>query len=164
MKRRVAEVVQDHYQEVLGFVRARVGPSGDAEDVVQEVFANAAEALAASARKAPPTLGWLYTVARRRLVDESRHRRRRRTVSLEVVPDLGGREEPYGGLVAQAFDRALASLTDGQRQVVVLRLLEGRTFAEIAASLETTEEACRMRFMRALQQLRADFEREGLTP
>ena len=31
-------------------------------------------------------------------------------------------------------------------------------------TLQTSEEACRMRFMRGLQQLRREFEKEGLTP
>lgn len=162
--KRIPEAVQSQYQDVLLFVRARLGSADDAEDVAQEVFADAVEMLAASARAAPPTLGWLYTVARRRLIDESRRRVRRRTVSLELVGGLESRQDPYGGLVAQAFDVALGGLTEPQRQVVVLRLLEGRSFAEIADSLRTTEVACRMRFMRALQHLRTEFQKEGLTP
>lgn len=45
-----------------------------------------------------------------------------------------------------------------------MRLLEGRSFAEIGDALGVTVEACRMRFMRALEQLRTDFEKEGLNP
>ena len=45
-----------------------------------------------------------------------------------------------------------------------MRLLEGRSFAEIGDALGVTEEACRMRFMRGLEQLRTDFEKEGLNP
>jgi len=55
----------------------------DAEDVTQETFASAIETLARSGEGAGPTIGWLYTVASRRLVDEAR-RRRLETVPLEV--------------------------------------------------------------------------------
>ena len=55
-------------------------------------------------------------------------------------------------------------MPDDQRRVVVWRLLEGRPFAEIAARLGTSEEACRMRFVRGLRALREEFEREGATP
>jgi DNA-directed RNA polymerase specialized sigma24 family protein len=48
--------------------------------------------------------------------------------------------------------------------VVVLRLLEGWRFTEIASKVGATEEACRMRFMRGLEQLRKEFEKEGLNP
>ena len=156
-------VMRRHYKEILGFVRRRAGTSVDAEDITQEVFASAAEQLSRSAGSAPPTLGWLYTVARRRLVDEARQRRRPETVSLELVREPEA-EADYGDSVARAFDSALSRLTEGQRVVVLLRLLEGRSFAEIAKRVAATEEACRMRFMRGLEQLRTELEREGITP
>jgi RNA polymerase sigma-70 factor (ECF subfamily) len=156
-------VMRRQYKEILGFVRRRTGTSADAEDITQEVFASAAEQLSRSTSSAPPTLGWLYTVARRRLVDEARQRRRPETVSLELVREPEAESE-YGDSVARAFDSALGRLTEGQRVVVLLRLLEGRSFAEIARRVAATEEACRMRFMRGLEQLRTELEREGITP
>jgi RNA polymerase sigma factor (sigma-70 family) len=105
----------------------------------------------------------LYTVARRRLVDEAR-RRRIETVPLELVRDAESRNDDYGEQVARVLDAGLASMSETQRAVVVLRLLGGWSFAEIGAHLRITEEACRMRFMRGLGQLRAEFEKEGLTP
>jgi RNA polymerase sigma-70 factor, ECF subfamily len=152
-----------HYGEIFRFIRRRVASSADAEDLTQEAFASAAEALARSADTAPPTLGWLYTVARRRLIDEAR-RRRSSIVPLELVRDVEAPTDQYGGHVAQALESALGALTKAQRTVVVLRLLEGWSFAEIAGKVGATEEACRMRFMRGLEQLRTEFEKEGLNP
>jgi DNA-directed RNA polymerase specialized sigma24 family protein len=43
-------------------------------------------------------------------------------------------------------------------------LIQGRSFSEIAKSVGATEEDCRMRFMRGLQELRREFEQEGLRP
>jgi RNA polymerase sigma-70 factor (ECF subfamily) len=151
------------YREILGFVRRRVDSDEEAEEVVQEVFATAAESLAHSADGSPPTLAWLYTVARRRVVGETRRRRRADLVSLELVGEAGA-EEGYGEAVRRALDESLAAMSEGQRQVVVLRLIEGRSFKEIADRVGVTEEACRMRFMRGLEQLRNDFEKEGLGP
>lgn len=157
------EALDEHYEELLAFVRRRIGPRGDAEDVVQEVFAAAAAALVRSPEATPPTLAWLYVVARRRLVDRLR-RARRDTVALEAVGELAAPERPYGPRVASALAQALAALPDGQRRVVALRLLEGRSFADVAARLGISEEACRMRFMRALAALRHALEEEGVEP
>jgi RNA polymerase sigma factor (sigma-70 family) len=74
-----------------------------------------------------------------------------------------GRDE-YGGRVAGVLCAALGTLAEAQRSVVVLRLLEGLSFAEIGAQLGASEAACRVRFMRGLEQLRIEFEKEGLTP
>jgi RNA polymerase sigma-70 factor (ECF subfamily) len=160
---RHAEPARSHYSDVFRFVRSRVDTRADAEDVAQQVFLSAAEALARSAATAPPSLGWLYTVARRRLIDEAR-RRRIETVPLELVRDAESGGDEYGGRVAGVLDAALATLGETRRAVVVLRLLEGRSFAEISAELGASEAACRVRFMRGLEQLRVAFEREGLTP
>jgi RNA polymerase sigma factor (sigma-70 family) len=160
---RHAGPIREHYRDVFRFVRRRVDTHADAEDITQEVFASAAAALARSSDAAPPTLGWLYTVARRRLIDEAR-RRRPRTVPLEVVRLPEARGDAYGGLVGRALELAVEKLPDAQRIVVVMRLLEGRSFAEIADLAGVSEAACRMRFMRGLQQLRSELERNGLTP
>lgn len=153
--------MRSQYREILRFVRRRVDSSADAEDLTQEVFASAASALERSALAAPPALGWLYTVARRRLIDETR-RRSVQTVSLELVPDPEVESGEYDGFVAGALHAGLAQLPAPQRSVVILRLLEGWSFTEISAHLGVTEEACRMRFMRGLEQLRIEFERGGL--
>jgi RNA polymerase sigma-70 factor (ECF subfamily) len=153
----------EQYRKVLRFVRRRVGSAEDAEDVTQEVFANAAVVLDGS-KVSSPTLAWLYTVARRRIADELRRPDRSRTVSLEVVGDPATVESDYGDEVARALEVAVAAMPEGQRRVVLARLVQGRSFAEIAREVGASEDACRMRFMRGLQHLREEFEKEGLEP
>ena len=156
-------LVPEHYRNIFRFVRRRVRSVEDAEDVTQEVFLDAAAALGRSATETPPTLAWLYTVARRRIVDESRRRKRSQALPLELTDDPLV-DPGYGDLVSRTLDVGLASMPVGQREVVVGRLLRGRSFAELARDLGTSEEACRMRFMRGLQHLRDEFEKEGLGP
>jgi RNA polymerase sigma factor (sigma-70 family) len=151
------------YRKVLRFARRRVGSTEDAEDVTQEVFSNAAAQLDGD-EEVSPTLAWLYTVAKRRIADEARRRGRSRTVSLEVVAEPAAAELSYGQEVAQALAASLSAMPEGQRRVVVGRLLQGRSFADLGQELGTSEEACRMRFMRGLQHLREEFTREGLEP
>jgi RNA polymerase sigma factor (sigma-70 family) len=105
----------------------------------------------------------LYTVARRRLIDEGR-RRGLSTVPLDAVPDPPAAESEYGAGVAEIFRQALLSLPEQQRRILLGRLIEDRSFKEIARDVGATEEACRMRFMRALAHIRTEFEREGLEP
>jgi RNA polymerase sigma factor (sigma-70 family) len=156
-------LVAGHYREVFRFVRRRVASVEEAEDLTQEVFASAAVALAGSAREAPPPLAWLYTVARRRIVDEARRRSRSPSVPLELVVGELAARDGYGELVGRTLRAGLVSMPEGQRFVVVGRLLQGRSFAELARELSLSDDACRMRFMRGLQHLRETFEKEGLT-
>jgi RNA polymerase sigma-70 factor (ECF subfamily) len=152
-----------HYRDVLRFVRRRTATEHEAEEVTQAVFAQAAERLEAS-QDSGALRGWLYTVARRRLADEARRRSRSASVvSLDGLA-LPVRERRYGAEVAKTLRRALDGLPAAQRSVVVGRLIEGRSFAELAAALGVTEAACKMRFLRGLAYVRAIFEEEGLEP
>ena len=155
-------LLPDGYWKVLHFVRRRVGSLEDAEDLTQEVFANAARLDGCEADS--PTLAWLYTVAKRRIADEARRRDRARTVPLAHVAEPAAAEVTYGEEVAKTLSVSLATMPEGQRRVVVGRLLQGRSFAELGRELGTSEDACRMRFMRGLQHLREEFTKEGLQP
>jgi RNA polymerase sigma-70 factor (ECF subfamily) len=159
-----ASAFSRHYNEVYRFVRRRSGTDDEAEEITQSVFAHAAERLSAATEGSRPVLAWLYTVAQRRLVDAARIRARRGT-ALRLEDGYPAPDQPrYGAEVAEALREGLAGLPPEQRDVVVLRLLEGRTFAEIAEHLGSTEAACKMRFRRGLLSVREIFEREGITP
>lgn len=150
-----------HYGDVYRYVRRRTRSREDAEDITQTVFAEAIVGLERSAAASPPVLAWLYTVARRRLIDE----RRRRTTHLVPLDDAElHAPEDYGVGVTGGIARAIADLPVEQQRVVVLKLVEGRRFAEIASVLQISEDACRARLSRALRSLRTHLEQEGLTP
>jgi RNA polymerase sigma-70 factor (ECF subfamily) len=70
----------------------------------------------------------------------------------------------YGADVAAALRDALERLPEGQRQVVVLKLLRGASFAEIGVALDVSADAAKMRFVRALEALRSTLEQEGVGP
>ena len=143
-----------HYDQVYRYLRWRTHDHHRAEELTQQVFADAAESLRETGG---PELAWLYTVAKRRFADEARR-------SARVAPAARAESSDYGVDVAAALQRALQSLPGGQRQVVVLKLLRGARFAEIGTKLGLTEAAAKMRFVRALEALRTELEREGVTP
>jgi RNA polymerase sigma factor (sigma-70 family) len=160
-----AEGLRRHYDLVFRYVRRRTRSHGEAEDVTQDVFAAAAAALAHDVPLTDEqTLAWLYTVARRRLVAHTRRATRRigpTDAPLELAPTP---ESEYGPAVAQEIGRALAELPDPQREVVLLKLFDGLSFAEIGARLAITEAAAKMRCVRGLEQVRSSLRREGIEP
>ena len=155
---------REHYGRIYRYVRRRTETHEQAEDLAQSVFATAAEHLSRAQLEDAPTLAWLYTVAERRLIDEARRRARRSPEVSLVGEATPARASEYGREVAAALRSALRSLPQAQREVVALRLLEGRPFAEIAARLGASEAACKMRFARALGTIRGQLQREGIEP
>jgi DNA-directed RNA polymerase specialized sigma24 family protein len=66
--------------------------------------------------------------------------------------------------IAGAIREAIAALPGGQAQVVLLKLVRGLTFAEIGVATGLTEAAAKMRFVRALERLRAELSERGVEP
>lgn len=154
-----------HYARVYRFVRRRSGSAQEAEDVTQEVFAAALAALAEERLHGEPELAWLYTVAERRLIATWRRSIGTEPLDPETTRATNSTDaEVYGRRSLEALLAGLRRLPSGQRQVVVLKLFEGRPFAEIASRLGVNEEACRMRLSRALSSLREHLEAEGVDP
>lgn len=151
-----------HYAQVYRYVRRRTGDHHRAEDLTQQVFAEAVTGLQDSPSS---SLAWLYTVARRRFADEARRQSAARRLSgLRPVPDEASESREYGADVALALRSAIDRLPPGQREVVALKLLRGARFAEIGERLGISAEAAKMRFVRALEALRSELEEEGLRP
>ena len=155
------EAYRRHRAQVYRFLLRRTRDHHDAEDLAQRVFADAALALARS--RPTSTLAWLYAVAERRFVDEAR-RRRRAATALANLREPVPAESRYGPEAAKVLRRALERLEEGPRAVVVMKLLEGRSFSEIGARIGTSEAAAKMRFSRAIREVRRFLEEEGLEP
>ena len=154
-----------HYAQIYRYLRRKTGDHGRAEELTQEVFADAASALTRFRRGPTPVLAWLYTVAARRFADEARRNAAARAdvVPLEAVHESVA-DRDYGTTVTEALRTAISRLPAQQREVVLLKLVHGAPLREIAARVGTSEAACKMRFHRALEALRQELEREGVQP
>jgi RNA polymerase sigma-70 factor (ECF subfamily) len=139
---------------IYRFLLGRTGSHHDAEDLTQRVFIDALTALSSTDTAPDSVLHWLYAVAQRRLVDEFRRRGR----SLDDAVPMPRLEPSYGDEISTSLTAALATLTPEQRTVVVLRLLRGLSFPEIADVTGVSEDACKMRFSRALGTVRAALQ------
>ena len=161
----VSQNLRTRYREIYRYVRRRSRSDSDAEDVTQDVFADAARALGTANPGEGPPVAWLYVVAQRRLMDRSRRQARRHEVLGDTALELVS-EPPseYGGHVSEALRSGIERLPQLQRQVVLMKLVQGRSFAEIASALGANEGTCRMRFLRGLEQLRVFLEEQEVTP
>jgi RNA polymerase sigma-70 factor (ECF subfamily) len=153
-----------HHAQIYRYLRRRTGDADRAEDLAQEVFADAAAALSRGEWRPTSMPAWLHTIAQRRFADDAR---RWQQPSNGVPFDESRDEVPapdYGPDVARPLCEAISRLSPSQRQVICLKLLRGSSFFDIATALEVSEAAAKMRFQRAQKALRADLERQGITP
>jgi RNA polymerase sigma factor (sigma-70 family) len=139
----IAEAVERDEPRLRSFIRNRVLDTGDAEDVLQDVFYELIQAYRLM-KPAEQVTAWLYRVARNRITDLFR---RKKAVSLNdpVAEDEGGSFEdllpsPDAGpdavyarnLLFDALDEALEELPEEQREVFIAHEFLGRSFKELA--------------------------------
>ena len=162
-----ATIFDRHVDAVRRFVVRRLG-SSRSDDVISEVFRVAFERRDVFDTHVESGLPWLYGIASNLVRRECRSRTRH-AAALERV---GGRREdmgdPYLDLVARVdarselagLRRAVLSLTDDEREMLLLVAWEQLSPTEAAAVLGIPPATARTRLHRARQQIRRQLEQE----
>ena len=145
------------------FIRRRVADPRDAEDILQDVF----HALVEANRLLMPidhVTGWLYRVARNRIVDLFRARKPEPLLLEDLLPspEAGPEAEYARTVLLEALEQAIAELPAEQRTVFIAHELEGRSFKEMAAatgvSVNTLLSRKRYAVLRLRERLRSTYD------
>src|SRR5436190_3494363 len=149
---------QRHVRDVYRYAHAVLRNPDDAEDVTQTTFMNAYRAFQRGARPEQPK-NWLIAIAHN--VCRQRFRQlQRRPSELPLYEDAAEMavEEPDDAFTAEDIQRALGQLAFNQRAALVMRELEGRSYAEIAEIIGLSVGAVETLIFRARRALREQLE------
>ena len=148
-----------HVEGVYRYSLAMLGDASDAEDVTQTTFLNAYRAFKKGTRPEKPS-SWLIAIAHNVCRQRFRQAQRR---PREVAFDEGIGEaeilEPAGP-TADELRRALSELPPNQRAALVMRELEGSSYAEIAGVLGVSVSALESLLFRARRSFREQLEEQ----
>ncbi len=151
---------------VYRFVFYRVGQKEDAEDITEDVFMRAFQAISHyEEREEVPFSAWLFRIAQNRVTDHYRQEARSPVLAIEneILDGLDMSSEPDPASVAaikQDVWAALGKLTDEQQNVIVLRFYVGLKISEIAAFFGRSETSVKALQHRALRSLKRIMEKE----
>ena len=154
----LAEVVKRESERLKAFIRRRVRDPGDAEDILQDVFF----AFFQANRLLIPIehiTGWLFRVARNRIVDAFRQTSAAFLELDELLParDASPEEEYARRALTEVLERAIAELPVEQRQVFIAHELEGRSFKEISKATGVNQNTLLSRKRYAVLRLREEL-------
>ena len=153
----IDDLYRRHGGEVYRYSYAVLGNHADAEDVTQTTFLNAYRALEQGVNPRKPS-NWLLTVASNAIKD--RFRQEQATPRpIELDERIAGREadDDDAPTVGELLT-ALSKIPPRQRQAIVLREFEGRSYAEVAAILGVTTSALETLLFRARRSLGEEIE------
>jgi RNA polymerase sigma factor (sigma-70 family) len=143
----ISEAIAREQGRLRNFIRKRVADQGEAEDVLQDVFYELIEAYRMM-RPVEEVTAWLFRVARNRIIDLFRKKKREAARDQPVAtteegealewedllpsPDAGPEAAYARTVLLEEVDAALDELPEEQREVFVAHELMGYGFKEIA--------------------------------
>ena len=157
------ELVRRHTPKVLAAAGRVLGDRALAEDAAQATFLLLARR-AGSIRRGSSVSGWLTRTAAFIALRAARSRKRRATREEAAVMLRERAPREHDGAwreLAPKLDEAIAGLSPGYRDAVVLRHLDGLSQKETARELGISESAVSLRTMRGLERLREKLAQRG---
>lgn len=154
-----AQLVMFYNEALYRWVARLTGNSHAAEDLVQDTFVRAYQAIT---RLRPDTnlKAWLFRIAHNAYANWVRNRKgRNSTLPDEVLDTQAGPEElAQENETSQKLQQAIDKLPEEWKAALLLRIEEDMAFREMAVALGTTEETARWRVYKARQKLMETLE------
>jgi RNA polymerase sigma-70 factor, ECF subfamily len=154
---RAATLLVERHAASLARFASSMGARGDVEEVVQDTFVRAFASID-SFRGDSSLRTWLFTIARRLLLDRRRADRRRGEQVEVHENDVATEYDSLDAVVAdetqQRLKTAMGRLSPTQREVFTLRVGEGMSYKEIADAVGTTEGAARVHYHNAMRTIK----------
>jgi RNA polymerase sigma-70 factor (ECF subfamily) len=161
-ERALAALIDRWQAPLIRFFQRSLSNRADAEDLAQVVFVRLNKA-APRYRADAKFSTYLFSIARRLLLNELRRRRRKPAEPLDVE-EFQMAESDAGAARArreaeEVFHRALRELPEKHRTAILLLIQQELSYTEIARTMKASESAVKTWIFRARQQLRAELAR-----
>jgi RNA polymerase sigma factor (sigma-70 family) len=158
-------LVERYQSRLLGFCRQMLGSTEDAEDVLQEVFVAAYNAMVADERPIA-VRPWLYRIARNRCLNHLRKPTADGQDTMDTHPHMNGvtthervqNREEFRSLLAD-----VGQLPETQRSALLLREIDAMSYEEIAKAMDTTVPGVKSLLVRARIALAESSQARQLT-
>jgi len=145
-------------ERIYRYIYLKISDKDEAEDLTQQVFIKAWEALPDFRFKKNPFSSWLYSIARNLITDFYRKKKPIFSLDAEIkidVPDAADlNEQLMIKEKTQKVFRAIQQLPDEQKELLILRFVDEFSYNEIAKIMRKSPLTLRVLQHRALKRLR----------
>jgi len=142
-KNAFAQLYEKHFDRIYRYLYLRLGNKAETEDLTQDVFIRALEAIGSYKWRNSPFAAWLYRIAHNQMIDYFRKHGKVEKVPLEDDNMLAGKSDPAfaaeNELEIERMIDGINRLTPAQRDVISLRFGAQLSITEAARTLGKNE-------------------------
>jgi RNA polymerase sigma factor, sigma-70 family len=162
-RKSIEQICSETWKPVYRYIYYKVQNRAEAEDITQETFMRALASKQASFMNEEKFIGFLKTIALNIIRDKWRKNKRRGSeVALDTMdPCAAVGDDAEAGTMRILLQEGLKSLTEEQRRVIELRIIQGYSAAETGRLMGKKEGTIRQIQYRALQALAKVLDIDG---
>lgn len=158
-------IVEVYQQQIFMYCWRLLNQRQDAEDAVQEIMVKAYQKLETYEPKTSFS-SWLYKIAYHHCLNMLRRKRFFHRIApllrAEKEKAESAEQEAQKYFMSEPMERALRRLSPEERNLLILRIFEEKSFAEIGLILDKTKDTVKKRYSRLIQRLKKwMLDREG---
>ena len=136
------QIYDEYFNKVYRYIYFRVNSQAEAEDLTQEVFLKAFQAISSYKWRNVPFASWLFRIAHNQVIDHVRKQAKQKRAPLEEATAVSA-EDPVAiteqKTEVEELTAALKKLPPAQQEVISLRFIAGLHIAEVAKTLGKSE-------------------------
>lgn len=154
----LAELIEQYQRPLRYFISRLLGDSKMTEDIFQETWLIALRRI--STLKEPDAFGaWIYRIARNKVYQQLRKKRRLAEVDGSLAVPNGAREPTFSATDAAEIHKCLARLKPRHREILMLRFLEQMSYQQISQVLNCSLGTVKSRVYYAKLALKEKMEK-----
>ncbi|MFC1972393.1 RNA polymerase sigma factor [Chloroflexota bacterium] len=157
------ELYDVYLEQIYRYVYHQLKEKMTAEDITEEVFVKAWKSIKSCRGKEKTFKAWLYRIAHNQVVDYYRYQKRETGMYRQnIVDESNPVQNIEQANESERLFAEISSLPRNQKQVVILRFIEGLEHQEVSKIMGKSQGAIRVLQVRALATLRKRFLTNGM--
>lgn len=148
------QIYRDYHGKICGYIRSQINSVQDAEDMAADVFVKVFEKLDSFDETKASLSTWIYTITRNTLTDYYRTRKVFSEIPETMVVDSSVEDEVCDAEMLENLAKALETLDERERDIIILRYYSGKTLKEITAQMGISYAYGKVLQNKALEKLR----------
>lgn len=129
------QLYRDYHGKVYGYIRSKINSIQDAEDLAADVFLKIYEKIDSFDESKASLSTWIYTITRNTLTDYFRTRKVFSEIPETLDDNTSVEDDICNAEMLEHLAKALESLDERERDIIILRFYSGKTLKEITAQM-----------------------------